>query len=464
MVSARAVLDRLDTEEELNSGLFRAHFEHLPGPAYIWKRCGVDFELIAHNRAALDLANGDVKDLIGILASRLFDNRPDIEEAIHRCAGAQENLQLETDLTFVSGVTRRIVMTQIPLTPDIVVVHSEDVTERRASEEALKTAERRFRALFDSHPDLVFRMDVEGKYLDMHVPEDAPLPFDPDDIVGRNMADLFGAEAAAQHRHYAAEAVRTGKTQVLEYEVSIGGREIPVESRVFKSASDEVVVNVRDISERAALELMLTEMREGGRTRIGRILQDQQAQLRRSLNDLKRVLAEAQGEASNAEEIRRALDSLEGTAEQAEALARDLCPTVPGTTIVEALTALARRSEQLHGIVCRLTHDESLPSMLEQVPDLYRIAQEAIENAVQHGEAKHVEMICTVANERFVLNVADDGTGFRLAAASDGGNGMRIMRYRAKRLNGQLTRSRRVSGGTMVTCACPVAACSGAVS
>lgn len=464
MVSAPAVPDRLDTEEELNSGLFRAHFEHLPGPAYIWKRCGVDFELIAHNRAALGLANGDVKDLIGIPASRLFENRRDIEEAIHRCAGAQENLQLETDLTFVSGVTRRIVMTQIPLTPDIVVVHSEDVTERRASEEALKTAERRFRALFDSHPDLVFRMDVEGNYLDMHVPEDAPLPFEPEDIVGRNMEDLFGAEAVEQHRHYAAEAVRTGKTQVLEYDVSINGREIPVESRVFKSANDEVVVNVRDISERAALEQTLAELRERGRTRIGRILQDQQAQLRRSLDDLKRILAEAEDEASDAQQIRRALNSLESAAEQAEALARDLCPTTPGMSIVDALTDLARRSERLHGIVCQLTHDESLPAMLEQVADLYGIAQEAIENAVQHGEAKRVEMICTIVNERFVLNVADDGTGFRLSAGSDGGNGMRIMRYRAKRLNGQLTRSRRVGGGTMVTCACPVAAGDRAVS
>ena len=181
MLSAEEVSTLLEKRAEgpLDGGLFRAHFDNLPGPAYIWRRCGDDFELIAHNRAALGLANGDVRELLGRRMRELFKDRPDIVESICRCADEQTVMVQETDLTFVSGVTRRMLMTRVPLSRDIVVGHMEDVTDRHVSDEELKASERRFRALFESHPDLVFRMDVRGKYLDLHVPEGAALPWRP---------------------------------------------------------------------------------------------------------------------------------------------------------------------------------------------------------------------------------------------------------------------------------------------
>lgn len=456
-MSSEQAVRWLSGEPELDSGLFRAHFENLPAPAYIWKRCGDDFELLAHNRAALQLGNGDVKGLLGTRARELYADRPDVLETFYRCADEQRIVVQETNLTFVSGVIRRVRMTRIPMTADIIFVHSEDVTSRRASEVALAASEKRFRALLESQPDLIFRMDADGTYLDLHVPEGVTPPFRPDDIVGHNIEDLFGPEAAAGHRHYAGEAIRTGKVQVLEYEASVGGQQQPVESRIVRSGDNEVVVNIRDITERAELEQTLTETRERERLRLGRTLREQQARLQRSLDALKQVLrGPSTAPSAHAAQIDSAIATLEASVAEADELARDLSPTTPDTPIVAALQGLTTRMARVHDIVCRLTHDTQIPALAEQVPDVHRIAEEAIVNAVQHGHATHVELICTIVNDRFVLNIVDDGTGFRLSAADNVGHGMRIMRYRAKRLGGQLTRSRRVGGGTMVTCSFPI--------
>lgn len=457
MLSAEEVSKWLQREEPLglDGGLFRAHFEQLPGPAYMWRRAGDDFELIAHNRAALELASGDVRDLIGKRAAEVFANRPDILEAIRQCADTQSIMTQETDVTFVSGVTRRMLMTRIPLSSDIVVTHAEDVTDRRAFEDRLQASERRFRALFKTHPDLVFRMDVRGNYLDLHVPPGTALPLKPEEIVGRNIADLFGPEAAARHRRYAQEAIRTGEVQLIEYDVPIGDKEIQVESRVVKSGDHEVVVNIRDITKRVEIEQAIIDAQERERARLGEVLESHRAKLRACLAELEveRGAVRSEGDATRLAAPQTALATAIGELDE---FLRDFAPLPEGTSIVEALTTLALRSEQSLGIQCRLTHGSSVPDMLPKALDLYRFAQEAIRNAVRSGRAQHVEMICSTVNKQFVLSILDDGESVDWATDENGGYGMRIMRYLAKRLGGGLTRSRRGGSGTMVTCACPV--------
>ena len=458
MLTANEVSTWLEREESLapDGGLFRAHFEQLPGPAYVWRRSGDDFELIAHNRAALRLANGDVRDLLGSLAGDLFRDRPDIIESIHQCADTQSIMVKETNLTFVSGVTRRMLMTRIPLSADIVVGHMEDVTDRRSFETRLQASERRFRALFKTNPDLVFRMNLQGECLDLHVPETLMLPLKlrSEEIVGRNIADLFGPEAAARHRRHASEAILTGDTQILEYDVSIGGAEIQVESRVVKSGDDEVVVNVRDITKRVEVEQAIIDAQERERARLGATLDAHRAQLARCLASLGAATSTSVGD--DARSVADALTTLHDTTRDLDRLMGDFVPLPEGTTAVDALKMLTSRSEQLFGVRCRVTHSGSIPEMLTQAQDLYRVAQEAIGNAVKYGRAKHVELICGTVNKQFVLSIVDDGEGFSWDAQENSGSGMRIMRYLAKRLGGKLTRSRRACGSTMVTCSCPV--------
>jgi signal transduction histidine kinase len=87
---------------------------------------------------------------------------------------------------------------------------------------------------------------------------------------------------------------------------------------------------------------------------------------------------------------------------------------------------------------------------------LYRIAQESLTNALKHGNASDIQITLTQGSTETVLEISDNGTGFEPAdESSEKGLGMRIMRYRASILGGQLDVSRNNRNGTTVRCTIP---------
>src|SRR5690606_20316966 len=84
---------------------------------------------------------------------------------------------------------------------------------------------------------------------------------------------------------------------------------------------------------------------------------------------------------------------------------------------------------------------------------LYRIAQEAVNNAVKHAEAGAITVSLTRQQGRLHLRVEDDGQGIPDGAfAEAGGLGLRTMRYRADLIGASLDIRRCRSGGTCVEC------------
>jgi signal transduction histidine kinase len=84
--------------------------------------------------------------------------------------------------------------------------------------------------------------------------------------------------------------------------------------------------------------------------------------------------------------------------------------------------------------------------------NLYRITQEAITNAVKHGNTKHIMINLIAKHGRLRLTVENDGLDFPAEASQKDGMGLKIMRYRAEVINSTLDVRKRASGGTIVTC------------
>jgi signal transduction histidine kinase len=83
---------------------------------------------------------------------------------------------------------------------------------------------------------------------------------------------------------------------------------------------------------------------------------------------------------------------------------------------------------------------------------LYRIAQEAVGNAVKHAKARRIEIRLAVGGNTLALAVSDDGIGIRGTPARKKGMGLRIMGYRAGVIGGSLAVQRAAAGGTTVAC------------
>ena len=99
----------------------------------------------------------------------------------------------------------------------------------------------------------------------------------------------------------------------------------------------------------------------------------------------------------------------------------------------------------------------SLPISAPVAAQVYRIAQEAVHNAVEHGAAREVLIQLTVGNRDMLLTVQDDGQGFE-AGTNGHGMGLRIMRYRAQCIGGSCEVRSGPNKGTIVSCSVPLEA------
>jgi PAS domain S-box-containing protein len=137
------------------------------------------------------------------------------------------------------------------------------------------------------------------------------------------------------------------------------------------------------------------------------------------------------------------------------ALARGLSPvTFDRGGLALALEELARRLSAMFHINVRCAADDALERGLESVNalHLYRIAQEAVTNAAQHGSAGQVQIELRFDGERGLLRIEDNGTGFNPAVHQSKGLGLRIMHYRAQMMAGSLRIESARARGTIVSC------------
>jgi two-component system CheB/CheR fusion protein len=147
---------------------------------------------------------------------------------------------------------------------------------------------------------------------------------------------------------------------------------------------------------------------------------------------------------------------LADTIDEAHNIARGLCPLEPDPeALAPALRALTKRMQKVVAVRCEcVTAGDVRVTDPEVAQHLYRIAQEALSNAVRHAKASRISLEFRGTDSEFTLQVEDDGVGLP-AASPAGGMGLRTMTYRAQILGGQLTVEPAPGGGTLVTCRVP---------
>jgi PAS domain S-box-containing protein len=221
----------------------------------------------------------------------------------------------------------------------------------------------------------------------------------------------------------------------------------------------------RDITERRRLEREIVDISEQERRRIGRALHDVLASdLTAATLILDRLVGALRADASpEADDLEQAVDLVRNAANQVRDLSHLLSPAdLEDDGLPAALERLASRTGSVADVECTVDVQAgpavSDPSV---VGHLYRIAQEAVHNAVHHAEPTQIAIRLRPADGGYELAVADDGIGLPEAVAETddlSGIGLHLMRYRAERVGGAFTIEAREGGGTVVRCTLPAEA------
>lgn len=204
------------------------------------------------------------------------------------------------------------------------------------------------------------------------------------------------------------------------------------------------------------LEQEIVNVSEHEQRRIGQDLHDGICQQLAAIGCAARALADdlkerQVPEAADAETLE---ELLKETTIQARSLARSIFPVqMDQAGLSVALDELAATTCKLTG--ASVSFEESGDTRLdkpEQATHLYRIAQEALSNAIKHSQASHITISLHGTLTALTLTVADDGTGFRKQQADFTGMGTRTMQYRARQMKAGFAIKNRSAGGVAVTC------------
>jgi signal transduction histidine kinase len=142
----------------------------------------------------------------------------------------------------------------------------------------------------------------------------------------------------------------------------------------------------------------------------------------------------------------------------AREMARGLTLVLSGNdNLCVALEELAAKTSEHFGVECLLRSGDARLSLDDfRAIHLYRIAQEAINNAIRHGKAARLIVTLSRIGDRGILTVQDDGSGMPDQQAPSSGMGLRIMRHRARMLGGQLDIYEEAATGVTISCSFPV--------
>lgn len=220
-------------------------------------------------------------------------------------------------------------------------------------------------------------------------------------------------------------------------------------------------VSIRtDVSWRKRLEREILEASERERRRIGRDLHDSLGQRLTALElGAQGLIATVSGISPEAgRSLGYLAEQLREAVAQTRRLSHGLSPvSLEDGGLMHALLELAESTLALTRVECQFVGSE-----IGVLPDpatashLYRIAQEAVANALKHGHPRRIVIGLAHKRHRLVLEVTDDGSGFQIRPGDGDGLGLRVMRYRAGLFGGDLQVRSSPGQGTRITCSAPL--------
>jgi PAS domain S-box-containing protein len=277
------------------------------------------------------------------------------------------------------------------------VVWISDLSETEATQARLEQSEQRMRALFEAHPDLIFRLDAAGTYLDFHSTDESLLVMPPEHFVGKTVHRVLSEEyapgVADRFKGAIDEVIAGAEISTVNYTLELPDGAHHFEARMAPITSDEVIAVVRDIS-----DLHHSEQRrvEHERELVRQQAQLERASLERELERASRIEAMGYLAATMAHDVNNLLGVINNYASAIRRSGTD--PVVRRDA--EEISAAVGRGAELTQRLLSIGRRPTEPHEVEAVRDLVRDLSENLRGAFDHGVALATDLPADPAHVR----------------------------------------------------------------
>lgn len=332
-------------------------------------------------------------------------------------------------------------------------------------EHELRDTAARLRGIVDTAVDGIITIDERGIVETINPAGERIFGYPANEVIGHNVSMLMPEPYHSEHDGYLERYRRTGERRIIGIGREVRGRrkdgtEFPMDLAVSAAQMGRRRIFtglVRDITERKRLEQEILEISDHEQRRIGSDLHDDLCQrlagIRFSCDALKSTLNKAPAD-NIAERVDKIATGLSEAIDRARMLARGLAPVaLEANGLASALQELTDGVGKLFGIECsfeskgRIAINDALAAT-----HLYRITQEAINNALKHGRPSRLLVSLKKAGAKATLMIQDNGAGFSTDGQYAKGMGLRTIAYRAGMIGADLQIKSEPGQGTQIIC------------
>lgn len=345
-----------------------------------------------------------------------------------------------------------------------------DVSDLQAARDALITAEKCSSAVLETAVNAILTMDSQRVIETVNSAAERIFGYTRQEMVGQNVKMLMPQPYRDRHDDYVVNYLETGQKKIIgvgreavgqrkdgtifPIDLSVGEAVMPDGRRIFTGI-------IRDLSDRKQLEEKILQISEEEQHRIGQDIHDDLCQQLAAIACLTKVAHQqlkkgGQVEADNLQEILRLVTQANVRARE---MSRGLMPVVLDSAgLMAALADLAQGTERIFRVTCPFRCEKPV-----QVPDnkiatqLFRIAQEAVANAIKHSHAERIELSLAQEEGDLLMCIRDNGVGIPdNISGKRTGMGLLTMTHRARMMGGTLSVDHDDFGGTVVRCRVPL--------
>ena len=335
----------------------------------------------------------------------------------------------------------------------------------RPIEEGIEQQAETFKTLAETAGEGIFLADVHSRIEFVNSTAERLFGYAPGELLGQSVNRLMPVEHSRVHDGFINNYLETGIGKIIG-----SGRQLTALRKdgsrfpIYLSIGDINLPHKRlfagvlmDISEQQQLQREILEIPVSEQRRIGQELHDGLGQQLTGLGLLATSLVNKAGKPQH-DLATKLATGLQQAISQVRAISRGLMPVdIDAAGFMSSLEKLVDDIRAQSSTLIQFDiREKILISNNTSAMHLYRIAQEAINNALKHANANQIEVTLGIENARGYLSIHDDGNGMEQTPEATSGLGLRIMKHRCGLIDAELRIETSNPGGTEIKCYFPL--------